>query len=67
MEVIVLSPTDRYKTVAFVSALVSIGIITIEEFVTVMAGIEDSGIEEGNVSESFLLRLTEFHERKYRK
>lgn len=51
----------RYKTVALLSALVSIGIITIEEFTLAMIGLEDVYLEEDNVSEGFLLKLTDYY------
>ena len=52
---------DRHKTVAFMSALVSIGIIDIEEFASVMIGVKDVYVEEDNVSENFLIVLTDWY------
>ena len=52
---------DRHKTVAFMSALVSIGIIDIEEFASVMIGVKEAYVEEDNVSENFLIVLTDWY------
>jgi hypothetical protein len=58
---LVLDDKDRHKTVAFISALVSLGIIDIEEFASVLVSIEDACIEGYNVSDSFLIALTEYY------
>lgn len=59
-----LNDKDRYKTVGFISALVSLGIIDIEEFTSVLISIEDTGIEGDNVSESFYVLLTDYYRNK---
>jgi hypothetical protein len=41
--------------------LVSLGIIDIEEFASVLVSIEDACIEGYNVSDSFLIALTEYY------
>lgn len=56
-----MNDKDRYRTVAFCSTLVSIGLLSMEEFVSVMVGIDGALIEEDFVSSTFLLRLTEYY------
>ena len=52
---------DRYRTVAFCATLVSLGLIGMDEFVSVMVGIDGAFIEEDFVSTAFLLRLTDYY------
>lgn len=59
MKVRVMSPIERLRTVAFMSTLVSVGLIGMSEFVTAMSLIEEAVLEDDNVSESFLLCLSE--------
>jgi len=62
---LVLDDKDRYKTVAFISALVSLGIIDIEEFTSVLVSIEEAGVDGDNVSESFLISLADYYRSKW--
>ena len=62
---LVLDDKDRYKTVAFISALVSLGIIDIEEFTSVLVSIEEAGVDGDNVSESFLISLADYYRARF--
>jgi len=62
---LVLDDKDRHKTVAFISALVSLGIIDIEEFTSVLVSIEEAGVDGDNVSESFLISLADYYRSKW--
>jgi len=57
----VMDGLDKHRAVAFVSALVSLGLIGMEEFITVMVDVDSSTIGEEDVSETFLMRLTEHY------
>ena len=52
---------DRLVTARFCSALVAVGIIGIDELVTVISRIDNCEIDPDSVSEAFLLRLAEFY------
>ena len=56
-----MTDQDKHKTVGLLSALVCIGIIDIEEFTTVMIGLEDVYIEDECVSEGFMAVLTDWY------
>ena len=62
---LVLNDKDRHKTVAFISALVSLGIIDIEEFTSVLVSIEEAGVDGDNVSESFLISLADYYRARF--
>ena len=56
-----MTSADRHKTVSFLSALVSVGIIDMEEFMSVLTMIDEAVVEEDNVSEGFLLKLSDLY------
>ena len=52
---------DRHKTVAWLSALVSLGIIDIGEFMSVMISLESGYVGNEDLSSRFLIELAEFY------
>jgi len=52
---------DRHKTVAWLSALVSIGLIDIGEFLSVMVCLDSAYVGNEDVSETFLVKLTDYY------
>ncbi len=57
----VLDTEARYKAVAFSSAMVSLGLLTMDEFMSVMVGIDEAQIDESSVSETFLRKLADLY------
>jgi hypothetical protein len=66
MQIIVMTDKDRLRAVSFCSALVSLGLLDIEEFMSVLSRIEDAVIEEDMTSEGFVLRLAEYYSSRYK-
>ena len=61
MDIKYMDDKDRLRTVAFCSALVSLGLIGMEEFVSVMITIDGAVVDEDFVSQTFLQRLTDYY------